>query len=295
MKENKIKKSPASITFDIFNYFFLAFITIACLYPCWYVLVASVSNPVEVYNGSALLLLPRDFGVYSYKAVFENAALWIGYRNTIVYVLIGTLTSVMLTVSAAFCATRKDLPGKNVIMFLILFTMYFAGGMIPMYMVVRGTGILNTPLAMILPNAVNTYNLIITMSYFRNLPDALEEAATIDGAGPIRVFWQILMPLAKPIIAVISLYYAVAIWNDYFNAMIYITDPKWKPLQVVLRTILLQEGGANGADVSASETAAYAANVRYATIVVSTIPILCVYPFIQRYFIKGITIGAVKG
>ena len=133
------------------------------------------------------------------------------YRNTIFYVLIGAFISVMLTVSAAFCATRKDLPGKNVIMFLILFTMYFAGGMIPMYMVVRGTGILNTPLAMILPNAVNTYNLTITMSYFRNLPDALEEAATIDGAGPIRVFAQILLPLATPIVAVISLYYAVAI------------------------------------------------------------------------------------
>lgn len=295
MKNNKIKQSPGSIVFDCFNHLLLAVVTIICLYPCWYVLVASVSNPVELYNGSALLLLPRDFGTYSYKAVFENTALWIGYRNTIIYVVVGTLISVMLTVSAAFCATRKDLPGKNVIMMLILFTMYFSGGMIPTYMVVRGTGILNTPLAMMLPNLVNTYNLIITMSYFRNLPDALEEAATIDGAGPIRIFYQILMPLAKPIIAVISLYYAVTIWNDYFNAMIYITDPKWKPLQVVLRSILLQEGGANGTEVTASETAAYAANVRYATIVVSTIPILCVYPFIQRYFIKGITIGAVKG
>lgn len=290
-----LRQSPGGIIFDCFNYLLLALVTLICFYPCWYVLIASVSNPVEVYNGSALLLLPRGFGIYSYKAVFENMSLWIGYRNTIMYVAGGTLLSVMLTVSAAFCATRKDLPGKNVIMFLILFTMYFAGGMIPTYMVVRGTGILNTPLAMILPNAVNTYNLIITMSYFRNLPDALEEAATIDGAGPLRVFAQILLPLATPIVAVISLYYAVAIWNDYFNAMIYITDPKWKPLQVVLRTILLQEGGANGTDVSASETAAYAANVRYATIVVSTIPILCVYPFIQRYFIKGITIGAVKG
>lgn len=296
MKKRLQKMGVGSFVFDCVNTVILLLLALIALYPCWYVLMASVSDPAKLHQGSAFLVLPRDFGIYSYKSVMENAALWIGYRNTFLYVTLGTLFSVMLTVSAAFCATRRDLPGKNTIMMLILFTMYFSGGMIPTYMVVRGVGILNTPLAMILPNAINTYNLIITMSYFRTIPDSLEEAASIDGAGPLRIFMQILIPLAKPIIAVIGLYYAVATWNDYFNAMIYITNPKYKPLQVVLRQILMQEGGtAATANASGGEAAAYAENIRYATIVVSTVPILCVYPFIQKFFIKGVMIGAVKG
>lgn len=296
MKKRIQKTGIGGFIFDCVNTLILIALALIALYPCWYVLMASVSDPVKLHEGSSLLLLPRDFGLYSYKSVMENTMLWIGYKNTLIYVIAGTLFSVIMTVSAAFCATRKDLPGKNIIMLLIMFTMYFSGGIIPTYMVVRGTGILNTALAMILPNAVNTYNLIITMSYFRSMPESLEEAASIDGAGPFRTFVQILVPLAKPIIAVISLYYAVAIWNDYFHAMIYITDPKLKPLQVVLRQILMQEGGtAATANMAGAETAAYAENIRYATIVVSTVPILCVYPFIQKFFIKGVMIGAVKG
>lgn len=296
MKKRNIKASFGSVAFDCFNTLILVGLALITLYPCWYILMASVSDPVELYKGSSLLFLPRKFGLYSYQSVFENASLWIGYRNTIFYVVAGTFVSVSLTVSAAFCATRKDLIGKNIIMMLILFTMYFSGGMIPTYLVVKNLHILNTPWAMILPSAVNTYNLIITMSYFKTIPDSLEEAAIIDGASPFRVFIQIMIPLAVPIIAVISLYYAVAIWNDYIQALLYITDPKLKPLQMVLRGILMQEGAAAEAgNVAASDTAAYAANIRYATIVVSTIPILCVYPFIQRYFIKGVMIGAVKG
>lgn len=296
MKKRFQKANVGSMAFDCINTLILLGAAFIALYPCWYVLVASVSNPVEIHKGSALLFLPRKFGLYSYQQVLNNVALWRGYKNTIIYVVAGTLISVSLTVSAAFCATRKDLPGKGVIMMLILFTMYFAGGMIPTYLVVRGCQLLDTPWAMIIPNAVNTYNLIITMTYFRGMPDSLEEAAEIDGASAFRVFLQILVPLAKPIIAVISLYYAVAIWNDYFNALIYIIDPRLKPLQVVLRQILMQESAlADMGAVASSELASYAENIRYATIVVSTIPILCIYPFLQKYFIKGVMVGAVKG
>ena len=176
--------------------------------------------------------------------------------------------------------------------------MYFSGGLIPTYMVVRNLGLLNTPFAMILPQAVSTYNLIITLSYFRGMPESLVEAAKIDGASDFKVFSRIMVPLAKPIIAVISLYYAVAIWNNYFSALIYINDRNLYPLQLVLREILVQNDttSSQGAlNVSSIDSAAYAANIKYAIIVVSTVPILCLYPFIQKYFVKGVMIGAVKG
>lgn len=294
----KIKKSISGRIFDFANIIFLILLAVVTLYPCYYVLVASVSDPVAIYSGNGLLLWPKSFALYSYMEVAKNSMLWIGYRNTIFYVVAGTFLSVMLTASAAFCASRKTLPGKNIIMFLIMLTMYFQGGLIPSYLVVKNLGLLNTPFAMILPGAMSTYNLIITLNYFRGIPDSMEEAAKIDGAGDLSVFVRIMLPLATPVIAVITLYYAVGIWNNYFTAMIYITDKKLYPLQMVLREILLQSDSAHASAtqmVSVGESAAYAANIRFATIVVSTIPILCLYPFVQRYFIKGVMIGAVKG
>lgn len=298
MKNMKIKKSIGSRIFDMFNVIAMILLCVVTLYPCYYVLVASISDPTQFYNGSSLVLWPRGIGFSSYEAVLRNNSLWISYRNTIFYVVLGTILSVLLTTSAAYSLSRKRLKGRNIVMLLITFTMYFSGGMIPTYLTVRNYGILNTPFAMILPNVVAVYNLIITLSYFRSIPESLEEAARIDGAGALRTFWQIMVPLAIPIVAVISLYYAVGIWNDYMSGLLYITKPNLKPLQMVLRDILLQEGGASSAgsgDVASAEEAAYAANIRYATIVVSTVPILCIYPFIQRYFIKGVMIGAVKG
>ncbi len=293
-----IKKSFGEKTFDVLNTLFLILLIVITLYPCYYVLVASVSSPVKIYEGSPLLLWPKDFAIYSYKQVIKDTQIWNGYRNTIFYVTCGTFLSVLLTTTAAFAASRKTLPGKNIIIFLIMFTMYFSGGLIPTYMVVRNLGLLNTPFAMILPQAVSTYNLIITLSYFRGMPESLVEAAKIDGASDFKVFSRIMVPLAKPIIAVISLYYAVAIWNNYFSALIYINDRNLYPLQLVLREILVQNDttSSQGAlNVSSIDSAAYAANIKYAIIVVSTVPILCLYPFIQKYFVKGVMIGAVKG
>lgn len=293
-----MKKSVGEKIFDCINVLLMVMLIIVTLYPCYYVLIASVSDPVKFHNGSALVLAPRGFGVYSYLSVFKNETLWLGYRNTIFYVVIGTLFSVLITTMAAYSLSRKRMKGRNIVMLLITFTMYFGGGMIPTYLTIKNLGILNTPLAMIIPNAISAYNLIITVNYFRGLPEAIEEAAKIDGAGVVRIFWKIMLPLSIPIIAVISLYYAVGIWNDYMSALLYITKPELKPLQMVLSEILLQSGAASqsgAADINITEEAAYAANIRYATIVVSTIPILCMYPFIQRYFIKGISVGAVKG
>lgn len=292
------KKTFGEYIFDGFNYVLMVLIMLCMIYPIYYIVVASVSDPMSIYGNGGVLLWPKNFAIDTYGEVLKNAQVWTGYRNTIIYVALGGCLSVLLTVSAAFALTRRGLPGKNVIMMLILFTMYFSGGLIPSYLVVRGLGILDTPLAMILPHAVSTYNLIITITYFRGLPYELEEAAKIDGANDYTVLFRILIPLATPIIAVIALYYMVAIWNNYFTAMLYLNKRSLYPLQLILREILIQNSTASmsaiGVASSASENQAYAENVKYAIIVVATIPIMCIYPFLQRFFAKGVMIGAVK-
>ena len=290
------KKSKGEKIFDIFNHILMILMIVITLYPCYYVLVGSVSDPIKAFSSNGLLLYPKGFSISSYLEVIKSEQIWTGYRNTLLYVACGGFLSVFLTVTAAFALTRKGLPGKNLITFLILFTMYFHGGMIPTYLVVKSIGLLDSPLVMILINAVATYNLIITISYFRGLPESLEEAAKIDGAGDYTILFKIMIPLAKPIIAVITLYYSVSIWNDFMTALIYINDRKYYPLQMILREILIQNNTSSVAATGASEDAqAYAENLKYAVIVVSTVPILCVYPFIQKYFVKGVMIGAVKG
>ena len=290
------QKSIGSRIFDVCNYIVLGLLVVVTLYPCYYVLIASISDPVEILASNGLLFYPKGIALYTYKEVMQSAQIWTGYRNTLIYVVSGGLLSVILTVTAAFGLTRKGLPGKNILTFMILFTMYFSGGLIPTYLVIKGVGMLDSPLAMIIPHAINTYNLIITISYFKSMPYELEEAAKIDGANDYSILLKIMIPLAKPIIAVISLYYLVALWNDFFNAMIYLDSRNLFPLQLVLREILIQNNtAAVAATGTADEALAYAENVKYATIVVSTVPILCVYPFIQKYFVKGVMIGAIKG
>lgn len=290
------KKSNLEKAFDIFNYAFLLLLTVVIFYPCYYMLVASISDPVKIYEGSSLLVAPRGFNTASYVEVIKNSQIWRGYANTIFYVAAGGFISVLFTTTAAFALTRKNLPGGTPIMFLIMFTMYFSGGLVPTYLVVNALKLTNTPLAVILPSAISTYNLIITISYFRGMPYTLEEAAKIDGASDYVTFFRIYLPLAKPVIAVIALYYMVARWNDYFQALIYLKDRKLYPLQLILREILIQNNTASmQAVVSGDDAQAYADNVKYATIVVSTLPILCVYPFLQKYFVKGVMIGAIKG
>ena len=290
------KENLSSKLFDIFNCTLMICLIIITLYPCYYVLVASVSNPVEVYASKGMLFYPKGFSLSTYIKVLENDAIWIGYKNTIIYVATGGVLSVFLTLTAAYSLTRKGVPGQNLIIMMIVFTMYFSGGMIPTYLVVKTLGILDTRWAMILPSAIATYNLIITMSYFRGIPYELEEAAKVDGANAYKILWKIMLPLAKPIIAVIALYYMVSIWNSFYDALLYLYDQTLYPLQLTLRDILIQGntdlmGGVDSAD----NAFMYEENLKYAVIVVSTIPIMCVYPFIQKYFVKGVMIGAVKG
>lgn len=288
------KKTLGDRIFNAANFIFMILIMLVMVYPCWYVLMASFSDPVAIYGNGGILLWPKHFGIYTYQEVLKNSQVWLGYRNTVLYVACGGLLSLFLTISAAFCLTRRGLPGRNGILFLILFTMYFSGGLIPSYLVVRSLKLLDTPFAVLLPGAVSTYNLIITITYFRGLPYELEEAAKIDGAGDYTVLFRIMVPLATPIIAVIALYYMVGIWNNYFTPMLYLNKRSLFPLQLFLREILIQN---NTASITASQSdsaQAYAENVKYAIIVVSTVPVMCIYPFLQRYFVKGIMIGAIK-
>ena len=290
----RYKKSTGEKIFDICNTFFLLALVLITLYPFYYVLVASVSDPMQIYKTGGLLLVPQGFNVENYIVAFKYTPIWIGYRNTIFYVIAGGALSVLFTVMGAFGLTRKGLPGRDGIMLAIIFTMYFSGGLIPTYMVVKELGMLDTVWAVLLPGCISTYNLIVTISYFRGLPYELEEAAKMDGASDYTVLFKIMLPLAKPIIAVISLYYMVAMWNSYFSTMIYLDNPKLRPLQLVLRDILIQSEADNMVGQGGA-TSAFAEGMKYAVIIIATVPILCVYPYIQKYFVKGVTIGAVKG
>lgn len=288
------KKTLGDRIFDAANFIFMILIMLVMIYPCWYVLMASFSDPISIYGNGGILLWPKNFGIYTYQEVLKNSQVWLGYRNTVLYVICGGLLSLFLTISAAFCLTRRGLPGRNGILFLILFTMYFSGGLIPSYLVVRSLKLLDTPFAVLLPGAVSTYNLIITITYFRGLPYELEEAAKIDGAGDYTVLFRVMVPLATPIIAVIALYYMVGIWNNYFTPMLYLNKRNLFPLQLFLREILIQNNTASITASQADSAQAYAENVKYAIIVVSTVPVMCIYPFLQRYFVKGVMIGAIK-
>lgn len=291
-----MKRTTGEKVFSVFNAIILCALVVLTLYPVLYVFFASLSDPIEFYKNSKFLLKPAGFSLVSFKQVFADSRIWTGYANTLFYVTVGTTCSVLCTVLAAYCLSRRNLPGKNVFVMLMMFTMYFGGGMIPNFIVINSIGIFNTRAAMILPGLVSTYNFIIVLTYFKGLPYELEEAATIDGAGEFRILFQILLPLSKPVVSVIALYYLVGIWNNFMSALLYIRDESKYPLQLVLRDILIKgavEGGQEMAQVD--DAAASEETLKYAVMVVSTVPVLCVYPFIQRYFVKGVMIGAVKG
>ena len=241
---------------------------------------------------AGILLWPEGFSLASYQAVFKNTFLWTGYANTLFIVLVGTVLNVLLSMVAAYCLSRKRVAAGPTIMKLLVFTMYFSGGMIPLYLVVKGVGLYGSRWALILPTLVDTYNLIIMRTAFAGVPDSLEESAKLDGANAWTILWRIMAPLVKPTVAVITLYYAVSHWNSWFNAMLFLRDKTQYPLQLILRQILIQNDTADmtaGADYLISET------IQYATVVVATLPILCIYPFVQKYFVKGVMIGAIKG
>ena len=282
--------------FDVIIYTLLILITVATLYPCWYVVMASVSDPVALYNGSKLLLWPRGFSLEAYKLILQHAMLWMSYGNTLIYVGASTVLGLSLTIMASYVLSRSYMPGKNIFLTMITITMFFGGGLIPTYLVVVSLGLVNTRWAMILPGLLSTYNIIMMMTYFRGIPASLEESARIDGANDWVILIKIMIPLALPVIAVIALYIIVANWNSYIPATIYLRDRKLFPLQVILREILIS--GTSNLDTETSgydNFSAYSEAVKYATIIASTIPVLCIYPFLQRFFVKGVMLGAIKG
>lgn len=272
-------------------------VAIIILYPLWFVIIASISNS-DLVNQGKVTFWPVDIRFYGFQQIFQDARIWVGYRNTIFYVVVGTLLNIIVTMPAAYALSRPDFKARNAVMLYFVFTMYFSGGLVPTYMMVNSLKLINTPWILLIMVLINTYNLIIARTFIQNtIPNDLFESATLDGANHFRTFWSIVLPLSKAIISVEILYYAVFHWNDYFNALIYTSSPEVQPLQMVLRRILLQNeafasgnGGVQGGYAQSS-----ADQVKYAVIIVSTVPILCVYPFVQKYFEKGVMIGAVKG
>lgn len=283
--------------FDVMNTGLLLIIAAVMLYPIVNVLAISLSS-YNAYIHNPLMIFPKDITFAAFIYVFVNPLILSGYVNTIIVTVIGTVLSVILTVTTAYPLARKGLKGKTLFLNLIIFTMLFNGGIIPNFYLMRSLGLINTLSALILPGMLNAFNIILMKNFFEGLPDSLEEAAKIDGAGDFYILWKIALPLSKPILATIALFSAVGYWNSYFNAIMYIRDRgKWT-LQLILRDIIssaetqtLTSGG-NMAELSQQLPAQ---SLKYATLVVVIVPILCIYPFLQKYFVKGITVGAVKG
>lgn len=293
----KIKSSLSKKLFDIFNVILMLCVAFITIYPLWYVICASFSNGNRLMADSSALFLPLDFCLDAYIGVFKNKFILGGFTNTFLILMGGLLISMALTIIAAYGLSRKDVYWNKLIMKLVTITMFFSGGLIPLYLLVSRTLHLNDSLlALILPNAINTFNLIIMRTSFSQIPTSLEESARLDGASHFQIMTSIVVPLSMPTIAVILLYYAVERWNAWFYASIFLKDRAKYPLQLILREILINNDTASmSADASANDQLSLGETIKYAVVVISMVPILVVYPFLQRYFVKGVMVGAVKG
>ena len=292
----KYKQSAGSRIFNIFNTIFLIFMVLLCVYPFYYVITCSLSNSNLLVGDRGLMLLPKGFSFASYEAVIKNPNIFTGYRSTLIVVIGGTLINVTATAIGAFLVTRKSFMLSKPMMAMMLFTMYFGGGMIPSYLLISQTlGLRDSLWALILPGAISTYNLIIMRTNFLSIPDSLEESAKLDGANDIVILFKIILPLSIPIIAVMVLFYGVAHWNAWFSALLYIDTREKFPLQLILREILLINSGNDMMVGQQGDRAAIGESIKYATVIIATVPILVVYPLIQKYFVNGVMIGAVKG
>lgn len=292
------KSTFSSKLFDVVNIILMLFISFICLAPVLHVIFASLSDPTQLLNHEGIILKPLGFTLEGYKMVFSNSTIITGYVNTILYVGVGVAISVSLTCLGAYALSRKNLLWGNAIMFAITLTMLFNGGLIPTYMVVKSLGFINTRWAILLPTAISVFNLIIMRTSLKQIPDSLEESAKIDGAGHITIMIKIVLPLAKATIAVVTLFYAIYQWNSWFNAAIYLRDRKLFPLQLVLKEILVANDTSSVSAISSDGSVSmdiYKPLVQYCTIVAATIPVLCFYPFAQKYFVTGMMIGSVKG
>ncbi|HBG77065.1 carbohydrate ABC transporter permease [Eubacteriales bacterium mix99] len=288
-----VKQSVGERTFELFNTLFMTILMFIMLYPLTFVAFASLSSPSLMISHKGLLLWPKGFSLESYKAILNYKMIFISYKNTIIYVAAGTLINVVMTALAAYGLSRKGVLLSNGIMFLITFTMFFGGGLIPSYLLIKDLGLINSRWALLLPGMIGTTNLIIMRTSFKAIPVSLEESARLDGANDFVILFRIIIPLSMPVIAVMTLYYGVGHWNSWFNAMIYLQDRNLFPLQLILREILI-DNSTDVIELESNDSEPIAETIKYATIMVATIPILFIYPFIQKYFVKGVMIGAIK-
>ncbi|GKX28913.1 sugar ABC transporter permease [Vallitalea longa] len=292
------RKSKGDIIFDTINVVILTIILIIVAYPLIYVVSASISDPTAILNGQ-LRLLPKGFTLEAYKRVLQNKDILMGYKNTIIYTVIGTLVNIILTIMIAYPLSRKDMRGRNFIMAILTFTMFFSGGLIPTYLIIKDLGLINNFWVMILPNAISMYNVIIVRTFFQNsIPMEIQEASMIDGCSNIKILMKIILPLSKPIMAVMVLYYGIAHWNAFFNALIYLSDKEKHPLQLILRDILIQNemnDMMNMTSESVAQQQLFSESLKYAVIVFASLPVLIIYPILQRHFVKGVMVGALKG
>ena len=285
--------------FDAANYIILTLFFLAVAYPLYFVIIASFSDP-NMVNAGNVWVLPKGITFLGYKKILEDSSIWIGYRNTVLYTIFGTALNLVFTLSAAFVLSRKKLIGRTLFMGFILFTMLFSGGLIPRYLLVRDLGMLNTVWAMVIPKLVLVWNLIIARTFFQNtIPEELQEAAVMDGCSNLRFFISIALPLSTALISVMVLFYAVSHWNSFFDALIFIKNRDLYPLQIILREILIQNQMTT--DMLAEDMDSLADQqlmgdlIKYGTIIIASAPLLILYPFLQKYFVKGVMIGAIKG
>ncbi len=296
-RSTHIRETFGDRIFLFFVYLFLAIVLIVILYPLIYVVSASFSSPLAVSSGR-VWLFPVDFSLRGYEVALSNPQIITGYANSIYYTFFGTLISVVFTVLAAYPLSRRSLFGGNLVMFLITFTLIFSGGLIPTYLVVKQLGMIDTRWALLIPQAIAPWQVIIARTFFQqSIPDDLVEAAELDGCNDLNFLWQVVIPLSKPIIAVLALMYAVSQWNSYFDALMYLKSASLQPLQLVLRSILILNTTASGSMDAKTmvERQQLADLLKYSLIVVGSLPVLILYPFVQRYFVKGMLIGSIKG
>jgi putative aldouronate transport system permease protein len=292
------RKTKGDLLFDMANYTILTIGMLMILYPLYFVFIASFSDPDQIYSGD-IWLFPKGITLDGYERIFSDSTIWIGYGNSLLYAIVGTAISVMLTLLAAYPLSRKDFVGRSVFMWFFMFTMFFGGGLIPTYLLIKDLNMINTIWALVVPGAAGVFNIIIVRTFFQStIPDEMREAAFIDGCSNTRFFLGMVLPLSKPIIAVMVLYHVVGFWNGFFDAMIYLNEETKFPLQLVLRNILVQN------QVNSSmmiDVESYAAKLRvtelikYGVIIIASLPLLILYPFLQRYFVKGVMIGSIKG
>lgn len=292
------KKKSGEWVFDYTVNIILIMVAVVCIYPLWYVLIASVSSPTAIGNGE-VILWPKGFNLNGYTRLIENKNIWIGYRNSLLYTIAGTAVDFLIQIPVAYALSRKNLPGHRIIMALFVFTMYFSGGIIPKYLLLASLGMINSPVALIIPSCVSVFNIIVAKSFFEgSVPDSLYDAARIDGCGYTRFFVKIVLPLSRALLAIIALYCIQRHWNVFLDAEMYLIDSKYYTLQQVIRGITAQVDANLAEGMGSAEMIRLMQEkqlLKFSVIVVSVVPLVIIYPFVQKFFVRGVMVGAVKG